>query len=49
MGNIKQYLASIGARGGKAGIGKVKARTKAQAATAAKARWDKAREAKKRK
>lgn len=40
---IKKYLASIGARGGKAGTGKAKARTKAQARAAAKARWDKAR------
>ena len=38
---VKQYLASIGARGGKAGTGKAKARTKAQARAAAKARWDK--------
>lgn len=42
-GSVKQYLASIGARGGKAGTGKAKARTKAQARAAAKARWDKAR------
>ena len=40
---VKQYLASIGARGGKAGTGKAKARTKAQARAAAKARWDRAR------
>lgn len=40
---VKQYLASIGARGGKAGTGKAKARTKSQARAAAKARWDKAR------
>ena len=40
---ISKYLASIGARGGKAGTGKAKARTKAQARAAAKARWDKAR------
>lgn len=40
---VKQYLASIGARGGKAGTGKAKARTKAQASAAANARWEKAR------
>ena len=40
---ISKYLASIGARGGKAGTGKSKARTKSQARAAAKARWDKAR------
>jgi hypothetical protein len=40
---VSKYLASIGARGGKAGTGKAKARTKAQASAAAKARWDKAR------
>ena len=40
---VKQYLASIGARGGKAGTGKSKARTKSQARAAAKARWNKAR------
>ena len=43
MNAVKQYLASIGAKGGKAGRGKAKARTKAQARAAAKARWDKAR------
>lgn len=41
--DTKQYLASIGARGGKAGAGKAKARTKEHARAAAKARWDKAR------
>jgi hypothetical protein len=40
---ITKYLAAIGARGGKAGTGKSKARTKSQARAAAKARWDKAR------
>ena len=36
---ISKYLASIGARGGKAGTGKAKARTKAQARKAALTRW----------
>lgn len=40
---ITNYLASIGARGGKAGTGKSKARTKAQARAAAQARWKKAK------
>ena len=35
----RKYLASIGARGGKAGTGKAKARTKAQARKAALTRW----------
>ena len=39
---VKKYLASIGARGGKAGRGKAKARTKKQARAAAMARWGKA-------
>ena len=43
MNEVQKYLASIWARGGKAGTGKAKARTKAQARAAAKARWDKAR------
>ena len=43
MSEISKYLAAIGRRGGKAGMGKSKARTKAQARAAAKARWDKAR------
>lgn len=38
---IKDYLAAIGRRGGKAGTGKSKARTKAQARKAALARWSK--------
>ena len=38
---VKAYLASIGSRGGKAGTGKAKARTKAQARKAALARWAK--------
>ena len=38
---VQKYLASIGARGGKAGTGKSKARTKAQAQKAALARWRK--------
>ena len=37
----KKYLASIGSKGGKAGTGKAKARTKAQARKAANARWAK--------
>lgn len=38
---VKQYLAAIGRRGGKAGTGKAKARTKSQARKAAMARWRK--------
>ncbi len=38
---IKQYMAEIGRRGGKAGTGKAKARTTAQARKAANARWAK--------
>lgn len=38
-----EYLAAIGRRGGKAGTGKAKARTKAQARKAANARWENAR------
>ena len=37
-----KYLAAIGRRGGKAGKGKAKARTKAQARKAAMVRWRKA-------
>ena len=37
--NISKYLAAIGRRGGKAGTGKAKARTKAQARKAALTRW----------
>lgn len=36
---IKSYLSAIGRRGGKAGTGKAKARTKEQARKAAMARW----------
>jgi len=43
---IKAYLATIGSKGGKAGKGKSKARTKAQARKAAMARWAKAKNAK---
>ena len=39
----KKYLAAIGSKGGKAGTGKSKARTSAQARKAARARWDKAK------
>ena len=45
VSDITKYLASIGARGGKAGTGKSKARTKAQSRAAAKARWAKWRAA----
>jgi hypothetical protein len=38
---IKTYLSAIGQRGGKAGTGKAKARTKDQARNAALARWSK--------
>ena len=38
---VSAYLASIGSRGGKAGTGKSKARSSAQARKAARARWDK--------
>ena len=37
--NVKQYLASIGSKGGKAGTGKAKARTRKQAQAAARMRW----------
>ena len=37
--NVKQYLASIGSKGGKAGTGKSKARTRKQAQAAARMRW----------
>ena len=37
--NVKQYLASIGRKGGKAGTGKAKARTRKQAQAAARMRW----------
>ena len=41
MNPITAYLAAIGALGGKAGRGKSKARTSAQARKAALARWGK--------
>jgi hypothetical protein len=41
---IKTYLSAIGQRGGKAGKGKAKARTKDQASKAAMARWSKRKE-----
>ena len=37
--SLKKYLAKIGAKGGKAGTGKAKARSKAQARKAALKRW----------
>ena len=43
MNPITTYLAGIGALGGKAGRGKSKARTSAQARKAALVRWDRAR------
>ena len=43
---ITAYLSSIGALGGKAGRGKSKARTSAQARKAALARWAKKKPAK---
>ena len=44
---IKSYLAAIGARGGKAGRGKAKARTSEQCRAAALKRWAKVKEARK--
>lgn len=44
--NIKAYLSSIGSKGGRAGTGKSKARTSAQARKAALARWAKKKEKK---
>jgi hypothetical protein len=38
---IKQYLSTIGQRGGKSGRGKAKARTSEQARAAVNARWSK--------
>lgn len=38
---ISEYLKKIGSKGGKAGKGKAKARTKAQARKAALKRWRK--------
>ncbi len=40
---VKKYLAKIGAKGGKSGTGKSKARTKTQARAAARVRWSKER------
>lgn len=42
-GSVREYLASIGRKGGKA-TGAVKARTPAQARAAARTRWGKARQ-----
>ena len=41
---VKNYLATIGAKGGKAGRGKSKARSKEQARKAALVRWGKAKQ-----
>jgi len=41
MNAITKYLATIGAKGGAAGTGKSKARTKKQARAAAMKRWNK--------
>gem|GEM_PF-3820615 len=38
---LRQHLAKIGAKGGKAGRGKAKARSSAQARKAVQVRWDK--------
>lgn len=46
---LHKYLAAIGARGGKAGRGRAKARTSEQARAAIMARWTKAKAAKKNK
>ena len=46
MSAVSKYLASIGSAGGKAGRGKSKARTSAQARKAALARWAKKKPAK---
>ncbi len=43
MNAIAKYLATIGAKGGKAGTGAAKRRTKAQARKAANVRWGKKR------
>lgn len=40
---VKKFLSEIGTKGGKAGTGKAKARTKAQARKAAQTRWQKKR------
>jgi hypothetical protein len=42
----RKYLAAIGRKGGRAGTGQIKARTKAQARAAARVRWDLVRAAK---
>jgi len=39
MSDVTKYLASIGSKGGKAGTGKSKARTRKQAQAAARMRW----------
>jgi rubrerythrin len=38
---IKEYLSKMGRRGGKSGVGEVKARTSDQARSAVNARWQK--------
>lgn len=43
---LSRYLSENGAKGGKAGTGKAKARTTAQASKSAKARWAKLKEKK---
>lgn len=43
----REYLKKIGAKGGKAGKGKSKARSSEQARQAANARWEKYRQSKK--
>ena len=40
---VRRYMARIGANGGRAGTGKAKARSSAQARRAARARWGKGR------
>lgn len=38
--HVKAYMARIGRKGGKAGVGRAKARTTEQARAAARVRWD---------
>jgi hypothetical protein len=42
---IRDYLATIGQKGGQAGKGRTKARSGAQASAAARARWDRVKAA----
>ena len=42
---IRDYLATIGQKGGKAGKGRTKSRPSSQASAAARARWDRVKAA----